>query len=227
MKKTNVMVEVSDELYNEVVEPFKKKKGFGKLVVQLLEAYMYNESIYNYINGEMDNLEDEATEVLLKDLNNMAQSLNMFGILGNQAETVINEGQKSIDDFREQAFSDSKKYEEVKEEKQSLTKEDVVDIVNDSVKDIKDMLAELLKNGVVTQPVAEQVGVVVESKIHSEVNKAVVDDETFVVSDSSGSNSNEIVVEEEKEIIVDSAKLKEEEEKAKDALNSLLGSINF
>lgn len=221
VKKTNVMVEVSDELYNEIVEPFKKRKGFGKLVVQLLEAYRTNESIYSYINGTLDGLENEATEVLLQDLNNMAQSLNMFGILGSQAETTINEGQKTINDFKDHAFEDSKKYKEEKEEV-VLTKNDVVNIVNDSVKDIKDMLSALLQNGSVSQPVADLVGVVVESKIHSEVNKVVPRAEEEIASGNS-------FVEEEvrSEIISDEATLKEEEAIAKDALSSLVGSLNF
>lgn len=221
MKKTNVMVEVSDDLYNEIVEPFKKRKGFGKLVVQLLEAYRTNESIYSYINGTLDGLENEATEVLLQDLNNMAQSLNMFGILESQAESTIKEGQRTINDFKDHAFEDSKKYKEEKDEI-VLTKNDVVDIVNDSVKDIKDMLSALLQNGSVSQPVANQVGVVVESKIHSEVNKVVPREEEEIAA---GSSFTEEVT--RSEIIFDEDTLKKEEAVAKDALSSLVGSLNY
>ncbi len=207
MKKTNVMIEVSEDLYDEVVHPYKKQKGFGKLVVQLLEAYRTNDSIYSYINGTMDRLEDEATQELLKDLNSMTQSLNMFGTFQSQAEVLIDEGQRAFDSFGERAMDDSTKYNP-DEDKEVLTREDVVNIVNSSVSEIKDMLQELLQKGVVSSPVADTVSRVVESK----VNESVVD--VIPVKP----------VERVEEVKTVS---KEEEETAKNALSSLMGSLSF
>ena len=208
MKKTNVMIEVSEDLYDEVVHPYKKQKGFGKLVVQLLEAYRTNDSIYSYINGTMDQLQDEATQELLKDLNNMTQSLNMFGAYQSQAEVVIDEGQRAFDSFGERAMDDSTKFTPKEKEKESLTREDVVNIVNDSMSEIKDMLSKLMNNGVVTQPVADTVSRVVENKATERVM------EVMPIKP----------VERVEEV---TAVSKEEEEVAKNALSSLMGSLGF
>lgn len=214
MKKTNVMIEVSDDLYNEIIEPHKKRKGFGRLVVQLLEAYRTNDSIYSYINGTLDGLEDEATNELLKDLNNMAQSLNMIGVLQNQAEVTIDEGKRVFDGFGSKANEDERKYNP--QTKDILTREDVVNIVNDSVSDIKGMLQELMANGVVSQPVVSQVESAVETKINASVNEATVREEA-PLRVAEGLVTAPIV----KEVS------EEEVKQAEDALGSLLGSLNF
>lgn len=215
MKKTNVMIEVSEDLYNEIVEPYKKRKGFGKLVVQLLEAYRTNESIYSYINGTIDGLESEATEELLKDLNNIAQSLNMFGVYQNQAEVVIDEGQRAFNEFSNQAREDSSRFEaspREKSEDKPLTKEDVISIVNDSVSDMKNMLEELLKRGTVSAPVVEKVQEAVETKIHVGLGEAI----TEPIASSNNESS-----------FMPREVSKEEEDFANDAFASLLGSASF
>lgn len=215
MKKTNVMIEVSEDLYNEIVEPYKKRKGFGKLVVQLLEAYRTNESIYSYINGTIDGLESEATEELLKDLNNMAQSLNMFGVYQNQAEVVIDEGQRAFNEFSNQAREDSSRFEaspREKSEDKPITKEDVISIVNDSVSDMKNMLKELLKRGTVSAPVVEKVQEAVETKIHVGLSEAI----TEPIASSNNESS-----------FMPREVSKEEEDFANDAFASLLGSASF
>lgn len=215
MKKTNVMIEVSEDLYNEIVEPYKKRKGFGKLVVQLLEAYRTNESIYSYINGTIDGLESEATEELLKDLNNMAQSLNMFGVYQNQAEVVIDEGQRAFNEFSNQSREDSSRFEASPREESEgkpLTKEDVISIVNDSVSDMKNMLEELLKRGTVSAPVVERVQEAVETKIHVGLSEAITEPVASINNESS---------------FIPREVSKEEEDFANDAFASLLGSASF
>jgi len=212
MKKTNVMIEVSEDLYDEVVHPYKKQKGFGKLVVQLLEAYRTNDSIYSYINGTMDKLEDEATQELIKDLNSMTQSLNMFGTFQNQAEVIIDEGQRTFDSFSEKANEDTSKFTSNNMQKETLTRDDVVSIVNESVSEIRGMLEKLLENKTVSAPIAETVNRVVESKANESVMNIITPKpvETPVV----------------KEVEVNRV-TKEEEDMAKNALGSLMGSIVF
>lgn len=223
MKKTNVMIEVSDDLYDAIVAPSKKKKSFGRLVVQLLEAYRDNESIYSYINGTLDDLENEATEELLKDLNSMANSLNMLSALENQAEANIDEGLRTFEDYtNKDAQVEEVKHLEMsspqihKDENQNsgLTKEDVVDIVEESISDIKDMLQQLLDNGVVNRDIASTVESTVKDSIYENIDKGTTDEK--VVEDKHV-----------EEVIVDTPVSKEDEEKAKNALDNLLGSISF
>lgn len=190
MKKTNVMIEVTDDIYEDIVAPFKKKKSFGKLITMLLEAYANNDSIYSYINGAMDGLENEATEELLKDLNSMAESLSMLGALSSEAEAVIDNGQRAFDDFSTKATEDAKKVKETN----GISREDVVEIVEDSVSEIKDMLKQLLSNGVT-----------VNSTINTPKSEEKVPEEKYVAEEIS----------------------KEDEEKAQNALASLMGSLGM
>lgn len=218
LKKTSVMIEVSEDLYNEIVEPYKKRKGFGRLVVQLLEAYHTNEQIYSYINGTIDGLEDEATEELLKDLNSMAESLSMFGALQSEAEVAMDEGLKAFEEFNNRAYDDRGKYtpEDVTPQKDTLTREDVVNIVNDSVSDIKKMLESLMAGGVVSQPVVTQVQEAVETKVNASVHEAITREEVPLEV-----SRNEDMTPVVREVS------KEEEQAAENAINSLLGSLSF
>lgn len=213
MKKTNVMIEVTDELYEEIINPLKKQRSFGKLVVQLLEAYRSNESIYSYINGTIDKLDNEANEELLKDLNNMTQSLNMLGVLQEQVAVTINEGSREFNAYSEKAKNDSNKFSmsEGKESQEVLTRDDVVKIVDDSVSDIKKMLQELMERGTVPQPVAKQVEEVVENKMNESVSRVVVKEDNDYIP----------MTYVEKEIS------NEDEELAKNALSSLMDSLPF
>lgn len=224
MRKTNVMVEVSDEVYETVVSPYKSKKQFGKLMCMLLEAYAYNDSVYNYINGVMDGLEDKATEELIKDLNYMSDSLSMFGALNQQAEAVIYNGQKSFDDFSRKASDDmetgmgyggessANPKEDTNNKEPVMTKEDVVKIVNDSVSDIRDMLKELL-HGATVSTVEEP-----DRGIH---------ESTGIIEDSSSyeSSSSRVELIDDEDEAAD--EVSEEAIEAQDALSSLLGSIGF
>lgn len=202
MKKTNVMIETSDDVYERVISPAKKKKSFGKLVALLLDAYANNESIYSYINGEIDNLESEATEGLLKDLNSMAESLSMLGALSSEAEATVDNGKKAFTEFGEKASNDISKVSDVGSVGNGLSREDVVEIVEDSMSEVKDMLKKLLESGV--SPV------VAES---SSVAEPIVKGVTATVEDSHVEKATAITEEEQKE--------------AEDALSSLMGSIGW
>ena len=229
MKRTNVMIEISDEVYEKVVLPYKAKKQFGKLMCMLLEAYATNDSIYSYINGAIDDIEDEAANELLKDLNYMSQSLSMFGALGQQAETVIYNGQKAFNEFGMKASDEldsgfnpslggtGKPYSKREDENSKggeankpLTREDVVSIVNESVSDIKDMLKSLISGGAV-HPIAEPESEVESGSSHEHEEVAI--------------NSDEVALG-KVEVAVEPISA-EEEEVAQEALSSLLGSITF
>lgn len=235
MKKTNVMIDVSDDIYSSIVEPYKKRKSFGNLVVMLLEAYAYNESIYNYVNGVMDGLEDQATEELIKDLNSMADSLSMFSALSDQAESVLDNGMREFEKFGSKAQEDLDKGIPVPSS-QSLTRDDVVSIVNDSMSDIRDMLKQVLAGGVqVAQPVSP---VITQDRVADEIvstiikpdisyGREVVDQEvpsaTLVdeVMDRVEESIVTSIVEEPSDI--SSA----DEEFAANALSSLMGSLGW
>lgn len=239
MKKTNVMIEVSDELYDSIVYPYKKKKSFGKLVVQLLEAYMSNDSIYSYINGSLDGLEEEANKELLNDLNQMAQNLNMLDALHNEAESLIDNGERFFSsrgesvrkEEKEVAVSNIEHEESSSENKNTgLSEEDVKRIVQDA---LASALGSMMLNGMVggsqafTDNVVNSVNnsVKEESAKKEDTAKEVIKEEPVfenVVEDTTEDLSyvEDVPYEDEEE-------LSSSEEEAVEALDSLLGSLNF
>lgn len=202
------MIEVSDDVYESVINPHKKKKAFGRLVVMLLEAYAYNDAIYSYINGAMDGIEEQATDELIKDLNSMAESLSMFSAYSDQMESVIDNGQKAFDDFGARASQDLGKEMSVGQPSTGLTREDVVSIVNDSVGELKDMLMQVLSGNVST---IQKPSVTVE--------KPRVVEPIAQVSEVKAEVS--ATIEEIPDIT------KEDEALAQNALSSLMGSIGW
>lgn len=215
MKKTNVMIEVSDDLYNDIVEPYKKRRRFGRLIVELLEAYRTNDVIYSYINGTIDGLDSDATDMLLKDLDSMQDSLSMLGALQNQAEVVIDEGNKAFNSFLNTGKEDvdlnfiNNDDKKVKDEN-TLTKEDVINIVNDSMSDIKSMLESILAKGVS-----------VDNSSNNDTK--VANNEKSTPSQERGTSQDDGLV----EYNHNSSISKEDETAAQSALSSLCGSISF
>lgn len=236
MKKTNVMIEVSEELYDSVVLPYKKKKSFGRLVVQLLEAYAENDAVYSYINGTMDELDDKVMDGLLSDLNNMSQSLSMMSFLENEMEATLDNGTKTFEEFKENVSEDIDSFNKAtngefntgnaKEESKkdsSLSEEDIRGIVNESVKDaLSEALASIL-GGQVNPSVA------VNPSVSDSISESVVSR----VAEASKLSEEDSMVEAEESITFENgmhnveAISEEDKEEAQDALGSLLGSISF
>ena len=59
MPKVGIMVDVSTELLETVINPAKAEKRFKRLVVQLLEAYRSDEKVRAIVDGDeaLTNLE--------------------------------------------------------------------------------------------------------------------------------------------------------------------------
>ena len=198
MKKVNIAISVSDELYDMVVFPYKKKKAFGALITSLLEAYAYNETIYNYINDTHYMGEEKEAEELLKDLNTMSNSLNMMGVLQDQAEVVLSEGTKVIKEMATNTKEDV------------VTRADVMSLMDTKMEDIKSMVLSLIQQQGGTVQDKPQVTVKEEPTY-----KKVVDVEPVAPK-----------VEEE-DLSLGSVQDEDNEREAQSALSSLLDSLQF
>ena len=243
MKKTNVMIEVSDSLYENVVLPYKKRKSFGKLVIQLLEAYAENDAIYSYINGAIDGMEEEITGELLKELNNMSDSLSMMGMLGNQAEAVIDNGKRDFEDIRNSGRQEVNTGAEGGDH--GVSKEEVVSMFNDfsnnMASTLKDIIAEEMKKvssqgSQVVREVIREVPVKIEPRVvHEYADAPVITKPVRVEPDRvEPAKVEEPVVKNETKFAkpeevsyIGSNRIPSEEDKskAKSALGSLIGSI--
>lgn len=80
MKRTNILVEVSDSIYDNVVSPHKKAKTFSKLIASLLTGYVENEYIRAYAEDTLDDMHKASVDALDEVIGNMQQSLSNMGL---------------------------------------------------------------------------------------------------------------------------------------------------
>ena len=96
MPKVGIMAEVSEEVFNEVIVPAKARKGFNKLVGNLLEAYYRSDKVRSIVDGtaEMNHLEGLSS--LQEQLQQANQSLDYMGMLGDSMQMSLNEAKQEI-----------------------------------------------------------------------------------------------------------------------------------
>lgn len=96
MPKVGIMAEVSEEVFNEVIVPAKARKGFNKLVGNLLEAYYQSDKVRSIVDGiaEMNYLEGLSS--LQEQLHQANQSLDYMGMLGDSMQMSLDEAKQDI-----------------------------------------------------------------------------------------------------------------------------------
>ena len=133
MPKVGIMAEVSEEVFNEVIVPAKARKGFNKLVGNLLEAYYRSDKVRSIVDGtaEMNHLEGLSS--LQEQLQQANQSLDYMGMLGDSMQMSLDEAKQDISTpvsgVRNSEFEDFKR--------------EMQDSQNQFMADIKAMLSSL------------------------------------------------------------------------------------
>lgn len=92
MKRTNILVEVSDSIYDSVVTPHKKAKTFSKLIATLLKGYIENEYIRAYAEDTLDDMHKASVDALDAVIDNMQQSLVNMGLYAEELKDSTQEG---------------------------------------------------------------------------------------------------------------------------------------
>lgn len=101
MRNVSVFISVRDELYNMVVEPYKKTKSFSKLITSLLEGYLTDDYIRAFVDGTIDLLRKESEDSLEEALNEMRESLSNMGVYTNSLKSVNRQGSEYFRDKAE------------------------------------------------------------------------------------------------------------------------------
>lgn len=92
MKRTNILVEVSDNIYDCVVSPHKKAKTFSKLIATLLRGYIENEYIRAYAEDTLDDMHRASVDALDEVIGDMQQSLMNMGLYAEELKDSTNDG---------------------------------------------------------------------------------------------------------------------------------------
>lgn len=96
MKKVSVVLEISEDIYEDVVKPLKAEKSFGKVMSLLLEAYYESEAVYSYVSGLADGVNMEENSELMSDLRDMADSISFLSAQADSMKSVIDKGREDM-----------------------------------------------------------------------------------------------------------------------------------
>lgn len=141
MKKTNVLVEVDDLIYTNVIEPKKRKREFNQLITNLLELYYSDSYVREKITGVYERRYTDSRNKLLESIEEMSKSLYEQDILSDEAISQLKYQNKQI---KNGIFEE----EEDKSSKEFVTKEYLEKYISNELSDIKGMLKTLIENGV-------------------------------------------------------------------------------
>ena len=86
------MVDVSEEVYDTVVVPFKKSRKFSELINSLLTGYLKDNYVASYVEGTLDTLKNESARSLDEAIASMNQSFAMVGMLADEASDMMFSG---------------------------------------------------------------------------------------------------------------------------------------
>ena len=146
-RKTNVMVEFSEEVYDSLVEPMKKNKSFSKLVAALIEGYINDSYVRAYADDTLYDLKRASVDAFNESLDSMSESLSNMGLYTDELESTAMMGKKK---FREKADRYSGEYYRDSSRRSSEpTKKDDTSEINELKKQINDMQSsfnDTLKN---------------------------------------------------------------------------------
>jgi hypothetical protein len=172
MKKTNVLVEVSDEIYDTVIEPMKKNKTFSKLIASLLEGYLTDGYIQAFADDTLADLRRAAVDSFSASVDSMSESLSNMGLFTNELEQTSLSGRTK---FKSIADTQAKELDKQPNTPNTVSMEEIDKKLNDfesslnsRIDRVLEVVTKIFENGV-PSPVT-QVATVVPTEVPSVVS---------------------------------------------------------
>lgn len=138
MKKTNILVEVDDHVYDIVVAPHKKNKTFSKLMATLLKGYIENDYVHAYAEGTLEEMHKASVDALDNVIEGMQQSLANMGLYTSELKSTTDMGKDLFEEKVVESKENLEKYnsEEVEELKGTV----------DELKEQNSLIISMLKD---------------------------------------------------------------------------------
>ena len=95
-RKVNIMVDVSEEVYDTIVEPYKRNKKFSKLIETLLLGCVENDGVAEYVEGKFNSYYKQANHAFNGAVGSMMSSLAMVGIMADTASEMMEDGKRAV-----------------------------------------------------------------------------------------------------------------------------------
>lgn len=174
MRRTSIMMEFTDEVYDSLVEPMKKNKSFSKLVASLLEGYLADGYIRAYADDTLEDMRRAAVSSFSASIDSMSESLSNMGLFSDELESLSTSGKTK---FQEKA---KKQSEDLDANGSTVSSNPEIDKLNKRIDDMQasideklSQLLSVLSNGSVNITSAVKTSKIEDSKITSDVKKNV------------------------------------------------------
>ena len=119
-KQTNLLLQVPDDVYYQLVEPMKKAKRFTKLIVTLLQGYMSNKYIHDYADDTLEEGRRVTFEAFNSSLAEAEEALARMGMIGDELQSTNEAGsleftkkrEQTIEEMNSQGLGNKRKFQE-------------------------------------------------------------------------------------------------------------------
>lgn len=234
MRRTNVFIDVEDDVYDLVVSPHKKAKSFSRLMASLLQGYIEDEYIRSYGDGTLHDMRKASVDSLDSIIGTMTESLSNFGLFTDELEVSNNRGKELFnakkskqEDIVSKHVSDIKEESELVNKENNKLKEEVVNLKDDmrSLKrqnlEMMDILRKLTESGGIKEETKEELRTSQLDEIEKTSNSNVEDS----LSNSTYMSSNLSVPEKQE---VDNSEVENDiTEEERNLMDGLLGGNLF
>ena len=97
MPKVGIMVDVSTELLETVINPAKAEKRFKRLVVQLLEAYHSDEKVRSIVDGDEALANLEGLSSLKEQLQQATETVAYMGMVNESIQLGLDSAKSEFE----------------------------------------------------------------------------------------------------------------------------------
>lgn len=150
MRRTSIMLEFSDEIYDSLVEPMKKNRTFSKLIVSLINGYIADGYIHAYVDDTLDDLKRAAVDSFNSSIDSMSESLSNMGLFTDELDSISSSAKTKFKDKAKEVAGDSKGNKPINTEdidKINKRIDDMQEDVNAKLSVLIDLISSLKSDG--------------------------------------------------------------------------------
>lgn len=216
MPKVGIMVDVSTELLETVINPAKAEKRFKRLVVQLLEAYHSDEKVRAIVDGDEALANLEGLSSLKEQLQQASQTVAYMGMVNESIQLGLDSAKSEFETGEFESKGNSVKSNDFEDFKQEML-EQQTSFMNDMRSLMQEFITGSVSKPKVTTVEPIEPPVVVEPVQTSSVSENIIEMPTPTTNYDAGDllDIEEDVVEDEVSSM-----------SADDILSKLVGSGN-
>ena len=216
MPKVGIMVDVSTELLETVINPAKAEKRFKRLVVQLLEAYHSDEKVRAIVDGDEALANLEGLSSLKEQLQQASQTVAYMGMVNESIQLGLDSAKSEFETGEFESKGTSVKSKDFEDFKQEML-EQQTSFMNDMRSLMQEFITGSVSKSKVTTVEPIEPPVVVEPVQTSSVSENIIEMPTPTTNYDAGD-------------LLDFEEVPEEDEvssmSADDILSKLVGSGN-